>query len=72
MVLEVFKNVGVEAELSTIHAGLECAILKAKFPDIQMVSIGPNIHYPHSSGEYAEIASIEKIFNIVKRIYNEI
>ena len=59
-VLEVYKKYDKKASLEAIHAGLECAIFKDKFPDIKVASIGPNIFNPHSNRERVEIRSIEK------------
>ena len=34
-----------------IHAGLECGLFKTSYPDMDMVSIGPTIKFPHSPDE---------------------
>jgi len=54
--------------VSAIHAGLECGILSQRFPQIQFASIGPTIRYPHSTREKVDLASVERIFEVVKRI----
>jgi dipeptidase D len=53
-----------------IHAGLECAVLKDKYPTIDIVSIGPNIYFPHSFNEEAEISSIIKVYEVVREVLN--
>ena len=72
LVLEETKKLFPEAEYGAIHAGLECGIIKEKFPLIEMASIGPNILYPHSNREKVELASVEKVFaslqNIIRRL----
>lgn len=72
VVLEETQNVFADAEYGAIHAGLECGIIKEKFPLIEMASIGPNILYPHSNREKVELASVERVFaslqNILRRI----
>jgi dipeptidase D len=55
-----------------IHAGLECGILKEKYPGVKMASIGPTIEYPHSTGERAELASVERTFRALKRIIQRV
>ena len=67
-VLNVTKTVFDEAKFGAIHAGLECGIIKEKFPEIDMASIGPNIRYPHSTREKVEITSVERVFNILREI----
>ncbi|WP_457563498.1 M20/M25/M40 family metallo-hydrolase [Caminibacter pacificus] len=51
-----------------IHAGLECAVLKDKFPNISMASIGPIIENPHSVNERVKIESVEKIVSVVENL----
>jgi len=62
------------AKFKVIHAGLECAVLKSKFPNVDMVSIGPIIENPHSIKERVNIKSIEKtlktITKLIKRLQN--
>lgn len=58
-------------EFRVIHAGLECGILQDKFPNSSIISIGPNIYNPHSISERVEIASIGKIYKILKIILKE-
>ena len=47
-VLDIYKTFDKNASLEAIHAGLECAIFKDKFPDLKIASIGPTIKFPHS------------------------
>jgi len=67
-VLEIYQQEAKEAQLSVIHAGLECAVLKEILGEIDAVSIGPNIFLPHTKKEYVEIDSVFRVFNIVKKI----
>jgi len=67
-VLEIYKKQNSNATLEAIHAGLECAIFKEKYPNMQIASIGPNIYFPHSHRERCEILSIYKVFDVVKKI----
>lgn len=71
-VLEIYKKHDKNASLEAIHAGLECAIFKAKYPNIDVASIGPNIYNPHSHAEKVEIKSIVKVYKIVKEIVNNV
>lgn len=64
----IFEKNGKNTQFKAIHAGLECAVLQKKFPSMQIASIGPNIHFPHSHNEYIEIKSAYFIFDILKQI----
>lgn len=68
--LEVMKDVytrqyGREPEISAVHAGLECGLLKAKCPDLDCISIGPNILDIHSYNERLEIASVKRVWDFL-------
>lgn len=67
-ILDIYKRYDKNASLEAIHAGLECAIFKKKFPDMKIASIGPNIFNPHSNREKVEIKSVERLSLIVKEI----
>ncbi|PUE63845.1 M20/M25/M40 family metallo-hydrolase [Arcobacter caeni] len=71
-VLEIYKEFNPNASLEAIHAGLECAIFKDKYPFIKVASIGPTINFPHSKKEQVSIKSVENVYEIVKRIIREI
>lgn len=70
-VLEVTKRQFPNAAFGAIHAGLECGIIKERFPQMQMASIGPNILYPHSTREKVEIASVQAVYESVRKIVDE-
>jgi len=67
-VLKIYKEFIPSATLNAIHAGLECAIFKDKFPHMDLCSIGPNIYFPHSNKEKCEISSVIKIYDIIQKI----
>ncbi|MBN2768773.1 MAG: M20/M25/M40 family metallo-hydrolase [Campylobacterales bacterium] len=69
---ESLKGVFKEVETKAIHAGLECGVLKEKYPDILFGSIGPTIRYPHSTREEVDMKSVEKTFEVVKSIIKEV
>jgi dipeptidase D len=70
-VLEIYKEFNQKASLEAIHAGLECAIFKDKYPLIKVASIGPTINFPHSRKEQVSIKSVENVYKIVKKITEE-
>jgi dipeptidase D len=54
-----------EAKVSACHAGLECGILGTNYPDMQMISFGPNIKGAHSPDERAQISSVQKYWGFL-------
>ncbi|MEL0638461.1 aminoacyl-histidine dipeptidase [Marinomonas sp. TI.3.20] len=64
--LTVHKEVtGQEANVKVIHAGLECGIIGAKYPGMEMVSFGPNIRGAHSPTERMEIDSVGDFWRLL-------
>ena len=53
---------GEPAHVNAVHAGLECGILGTNYPNIQMISFGPNIYGAHSPDERAQISSVQKFW----------
>ena len=56
------EKLGAEPEVKAIHAGLECGILGTNYPDMQMISFGPNIRGAHSPDEKVQISSVQKFW----------
>ncbi|MEJ5052393.1 aminoacyl-histidine dipeptidase [Chryseobacterium culicis] len=50
------------------HAGLECGIIGANYPEMEMVSFGPTIRGAHSPDERANIPSAQKFWSFLKDI----
>lgn len=65
---DIFRQTIETADFMVVHAGLECGVLKNKYPYIDIVSIGPNIYNPHSLSERVEIESVNKIYTLLKEI----
>lgn len=51
-----------------IHAGLECGMFLGKKPDLDCVSMGPNMFDIHSFNERLDIASTERVWNYLKAV----
>ena len=49
-------------QVTVIHAGLECGAISMHYPDLDMISIGPNIYDVHTPKEKMEITSVEKYY----------
>jgi len=56
---------GTEAHVNAVHAGLECGILGTHYPDMQMISFGPNIYGAHSPDERVQISSVQKFWKFL-------
>ena len=59
------KEFGNEPRIVTIHAGLECGIIGANYPNMEMISFGPTIEHPHSPDERVNIATVQKFYKYV-------
>lgn len=59
------KNFGKTPKIMIIHAGLECGILGMHYPEMDMISFGPTIRYPHSPDEKVEIESVKKFWDFL-------
>lgn len=49
--------------VNACHAGLECGILGKNYPEMQMISFGPNIRGAHAPGEKVQISSVQKFWS---------
>lgn len=47
-----------EPNVSACHAGLECGILGAHLPGMDMISFGPTLHGAHSPDERVQISRL--------------
>ena len=56
---------GKKPLVTAIHAGLECGIIGGVYPNLDMISFGPTICYPHSPDEKVEIASVAKFYEFL-------
>jgi dipeptidase D len=66
-ILTLMQNVynnkyGKIPEIKAIHAGLECGLLGAVYPNWDMISFGPTIRFPHSPDEKVNIETVEKFW----------
>lgn len=70
---EVFKDTyGREANVITIHAGLECGIFSNKIEGLDCISIGPDNFDIHTTEEHLSISSTARVFDFIKRVLAKI
>ncbi len=62
----VYKDkFGLEPTVKLIHAGLECGILGALNPQLDMLSFGPTIRFPHSPDEKLAVDSVQRFWDFL-------
>ena len=61
-----------EPTIIGIHAGLECGLFSERYPQLDMLSIGPTMRGVHSPDEKLHIPSVEKVYKLVKEILKNI
>ncbi|MCM1193683.1 MAG: M20/M25/M40 family metallo-hydrolase, partial [Butyrivibrio sp.] len=67
--VRVYKEMyGKEPAVEAIHAGLECGILGSKIPDLDCVSIGPDMQDIHTTEETLSISSTKRVWEYLVRL----
>jgi dipeptidase D len=61
----VQKAFNIEPKLKVIHAGLECGIIAEHYPDLQMVSFGPDIQGAHAPGERVKVDTVDNCWKLL-------
>lgn len=70
---ELYKKMYNEPpHVNACHAGLECGILGTNYPDMEMISFGPNIRGAHSPDEKVQISSVQKYWLFLLETLKEI
>lgn len=55
----------VKPKISAIHAGLECGLLGGVYPNLDMISVGPTLKYPHSPDEKVNIETVQRFYKFL-------
>lgn len=76
-IVELMKDIyrelfNAENRVQVIHAGLECGIIGALRPQMDLVSFGPTLRSPHTPNERCYIPSVGKYWTFVKTILERI
>lgn len=70
---ETFKKMkGKDANEVAMHAGLECGILGATYPNWDMISVGPTIRHPHSPFEKVNVSSVERFWQFLTEVLKQV
>ena len=64
---DMFKK---DSEVVAIHAGVECGLFKEKLPDLDMISIGPDMADVHTPNEHVSISSIQRTYSYLVEVLN--
>ncbi|MBQ5792433.1 MAG: aminoacyl-histidine dipeptidase [Clostridia bacterium] len=59
---------GKTPEVSVIHAGLECGIIRSRLPRMDMISVGPNMRDIHSPDERLDLASCARFWQVIAHV----
>jgi dipeptidase D len=76
-ILLIFKKTykdlyGKEPDVKAIHAGLECGIIKEKYPEMDMISFGPTMFGVHSPDEKLEVAAVPKFWDLLVNVLKNV
>ncbi|WP_210465844.1 aminoacyl-histidine dipeptidase [Rufibacter roseolus] len=66
---ELFQE---QPHVNACHAGLECGILGTHYPQMEMISFGPNITGAHSPDEKVQISSVQKYWRFLLETLKQI
>ena len=70
---KVYKELtGKEFENIIIHAGLECGAIYEKYPNLELISFGPDIRGAHTPKENISISSTERVYDFTLKLIEEI
>ena len=71
--MEVYRNrFGKTPEIRAVHAGLECGIIGAAYPRLDMISFGPTIRHPHSPDERVDWKSVQQFWKFLAATLEEV
>lgn len=65
------KRFDSEPQIKACHAGLECGILGKHFPNMDMISFGPNIRAAHSPDEKVQVSSVQKFWGYLLEVLGQ-
>lgn len=69
----VYRTVaGEEPVVEAVHAGLECGVIGDKYPGMEMLSFGPDIEGAHTPEERVRIRSVERSWNLLLKLLQEV
>ena len=71
--VQVYEEMyGKKAQVEAIHAGLECGFFVGKIPQLDCVSMGPDMQNIHTTEETMSISSVRRTWEFLCRILQEV
>ena len=71
--IEVYEKMyGKQPEIQAVHAGLECGFFLEKIPELDCISLGPDMKNIHTTEESMSISSAGRTWEFLCRILEEI
>jgi dipeptidase D len=58
--------------VTAVHAGLETAVIGSKVAGLDMLSLGPQIEFPHSPDERVSIPTVERFWRLLVALADEL
>lgn len=65
------KQNGEDAIEQVDHAGLECSVILGKYPNLDVVSMGPTLRSPHTATERCQISTVAPFWELLKEFLAE-
>lgn len=62
---------GKQPKIEAVHAGLECGILAAKIPNLDGISLGPDMQNVHTTEEKLSISSTKRMWEYLQGVLAE-
>lgn len=62
------KLYDVEPKIAITHGGLECGLIGSRYPNMEMISFGPTIQFPHSPDERVNIPTVKKYWDFLLEV----
>ena len=59
------EQTGKESVVQVVHAGLECSVILGKYPNLDVVSLGPTLRSPHTTTERCYIPTVEPFWQLL-------
>lgn len=63
---------GSEAKVEVIHAGLECAVFSSRLPDLDAISLGPDMPDIHTPRERVSVSSVARVYQYLLALLREL
>lgn len=67
--IQSYKDLyGKEPLVKVIHAGLECGLFTEKYPNLELISVGPTMRGVHSPDERLHVPSVDLVWKFIVEV----